>query len=218
MVRALQPNACMFSDAGPDIRWVGNENGTAGATCWATLNRRDFAPGQADTRRLNRGDRHGADWLPAECDVSIRPGWFYHASEDRSVKTPQQLVNLYFASVGRGASLLLNLPPDRRGQIPEADARSLKEFHRIIDNIFSTNLARAATITASSTRGNGAGFAAQNALGGQPGRFWAAEDGVTNAELVLQWPKPVTFSVVRLREYIPLGQRVEAFALDQWQL
>ncbi|MGA2544474.1 MAG: family 20 glycosylhydrolase [Verrucomicrobiota bacterium] len=217
IVRELQPNACMFSDGGPDIRWVGNENGTAGVTCWATLNRRDFAPGQSDTGRLNRGDRPGADWLPAECDVSIRPGWFYHASEDRSVKTPQQLVNLYFASVGRGASLLLNLPPDRRGQIAGADARSLQEFHRIIDNIFSNNLALDAKITASSTRGNDAGFTAENVLRGLPGRYWAAEDGVTNAELVLQWPKAVTFSVVRLREYIPLGQRVETYSLDQWQ-
>ena len=218
IVRQLQPNACMFSDAGPDIRWAGNENGTAGATCWATLDRRDFAPGQSDARRLNRGDRSGADWVPAECDVSIRPGWFYHASEDRSVKTPQQLVNLYFASVGRGASLLLNLPPDRRGQIADADARSLQEFHRIIDNIFSNNIAQTAKATASSTRENDdAHFGAQNVLTGLPGRYWVADDGVTNAELVLQWPKPVTFSVVRLREYIPLGQRIESFALDQWQ-
>jgi alpha-L-fucosidase len=218
IVRQLQPNACMFSDAGPDIRWAGNENGTAGATCWATLDRRDFAPGQSDARRLNRGDRSGADWVPAECDVSIRPGWFYHASEDRSVKTPQQLVNLYFASVGRGASLLLNLPPDRRGQIAAADARSLQEFNRLIDNIFSNNVALTARASASSTRDNDdAHFGAQNALRGLPGVFWAAADGSTNAELVLQWPKPITFNIVRLREYIPLGQRIESFALDQWQ-
>ena len=113
--------ACMFSDAGPDIRWVGNEQGVAGQTCWATLNAADFAPGRANEKRLNVGDRPGTDWIPAECDVSIRPGWFYHASEDRRVKTPGQLVDLYFKSVGRGATLMLNVPPDRRGQIHEND-------------------------------------------------------------------------------------------------
>ena len=88
IVRDLQPDAVMFSDAGPDVRWVGNENGIAGDPCWATLNRDDFAPGEADEARLNPGDRPGTHWLPAECDVSIRPGWFYHASEDAKVKTP----------------------------------------------------------------------------------------------------------------------------------
>ena len=115
IVRDLQPMACMFSDAGPDIRWVGNEQGVAGETCWATLNAADFAPGRANEKRLNAGDRPGTDWMPAECDVSIRPGWFYHASEDRRVKTPRQLLDLYFKSVGRGATLMLNVPPDRRG-------------------------------------------------------------------------------------------------------
>jgi alpha-L-fucosidase len=101
------------SDAGPDVRWVGNERGIAGETCWATLNREDFVPGRADEARLNRGDRPGTHWAPAECDVSIRPGWFYHAREDSRVRTPQNLVDLYYSSVGRGASLLLNLAPDR---------------------------------------------------------------------------------------------------------
>src|SRR5208282_6245215 len=126
IVRELQPGACMFSDGGPDIRWVGNERGEAGATCWATLDRQDFAPGLADEARLNRGDRPGTDWLPAECDVSIRPGWFYHSREDNQVKTPRQLVELYYNSVGRGASFLLNVPPDRRGQISKNDLDSLR--------------------------------------------------------------------------------------------
>jgi alpha-L-fucosidase len=128
MVRDLQPGACIFSDAGPDVRWVGNERGEAGDPCWATLDPEGFAPGVADEARLNRGDRPGTRWLPAECDVSIRPGWFHHPSEDGRVKTAGELLELYFASVGRGASLLLNIPPDRRGQVPEDDARRCASF------------------------------------------------------------------------------------------
>jgi alpha-L-fucosidase len=219
LVRDLQPTACMFSDGGPDIRWVGNERGTAGVTCWATLNRDEFAPGQADEKRLNSGDRPGTHWLPAECDVSIRPGWFYHASEDSKVRTPAQLVDLYYASVGRGASFLLNLPPDRRGRIPDADVQSLREFHRIIESTFANNLAAGSKISASNTRGGGGDsrFAPQNVLDGKRATYWATDDAVTTPELILDLGKEVTFNVVRLREFLPLGQRIEAFALDQWK-
>ena len=121
---------------GPTCAGSGNEKGIAGDPSWATLNRDDFAPGEADEARLNRGDRPGTHWLPAECDVSIRPGWFYHASEDEKVKTPVELLDLYYQSVGRGASFLLNLPPDRRGRIHENDERSLRGFKRLLDATF----------------------------------------------------------------------------------
>src|SRR5215831_98768 len=133
LVRGLQPGTCIWSDAGPDARWVGNESGVAGQTCWATLNRADFAPGQADSKRLSSGDRPGTDWVPAECDVSIRPGWFYHSKDDDKVRSPQNLLELYFKSVGRGASLLLNVPPDRRGQIHENDVQALREFRKLLN-------------------------------------------------------------------------------------
>ncbi len=217
LVRDLQPLACMFSDGGPDLRWVGNERGQAGATCWATLNAADFAPGSADSRRLNRGDRPGTDWVPAECDVSIRPGWFYHAAEDTRVKTPRELLDLYYKSVGRGAGLLLNLPPDRRGLIHDNDARSLREFRRLVDATFAHDLARAAKVTASNFRGNAARFAPANVTDNQRDTYWSTDDAATAPEIVLDLGKPVTFNVVRIREYLPLGQRIEAFALDQWQ-
>jgi alpha-L-fucosidase len=217
IIRDLQPGACVFSDAGPDIRWVGNERGIAGETCWATLDRRDFAPGDADSARLNRGDHPGTDWVPAECDVSIRPGWFYHASEDGAVKTPQELAKLYFDSVGRGAGLLLNLPPDQRGQIADADVKALRGFRKILDDTFGDDLARGATVTASNIRGGDTEFAAANVIAGKPDTYWTTDDGVTNAEVTLTFAQPVTFNVVRLREYLPLGQRVEGFALDTWQ-
>ena len=217
IVRDLQPDAMMFSDAGPDVRWVGNEKGIAGDPSWATLDRDDFAPGEANEARLNRGDRPGTHWLPAECDVSIRPGWFYHAAEDAQVKTPHDLLDLYYTSVGRGASFLLNIPPDRRGRIPENDERSLRGFKRLLDAIFGIDLARGARATASNVRGGDARFAAANVLDGRRDTYWTTDDAVTTPELVLDLGRPVTFNVVSLREHLPLGQRVEDWALDAWR-
>jgi alpha-L-fucosidase len=217
MVRELRPDACLFSDAGPDVRWVGNERGIAGETCWATLNAKDFAPGRADEKRLNHGDRPGTHWLPAECDVSIRPGWFYHASEDAKVRTPQNLSEIYYASVGRGASMLLNLPPDRRGQINENDERALSEFRRILTATFADDLAQGARVSAGNMRGGDQRFRPQNVTDNRRETFWATDDDVRTPELVLNLKREVTFNVVRLREYLPLGQRVEAFAVDVWR-
>jgi len=217
IVRELQPSACMFSDAGPDVRWVGNERGFAGETCWATLNREDFAPGIADAKRLNRGDRPGTHWLPAECDVSIRPGWFYHASEDARVKTPRQLLEIYYNSVGRGGSMLLNLPPDRRGLIHENDVKSLREFRRLLDATFEHDFARAAKITTSNVRGGDRQFFAARLIDARRDTYWSTDDAVLTPEVVVQWRKPVTCNVVSLRERLPLGQRVEGFAIDAWQ-
>ena len=157
------------------------------------------------------------DWVPAECDVSIRPGWFYHASQDNQVKTPQQLLDIYYQSVGRGACLNLNLPPDRRGQIHENDVRSLREFRRILDETFARNLAGQAKLSADNVRGNDKRFAAENLIDGDRNTYWASDDQITTPTLVADLGKPVTFNVVSLREYLPLGQRIEAFAVDRWQ-
>jgi alpha-L-fucosidase len=216
IVRDLQPEAVMFSDGGPDVRWVGNEKGVAGDPSWATLNRDDFSPGEADEARLNRGDRPGTHWLPAECDVSIRPGWFYHASEDDKVKTPADLLDLYFESVGRGASFLLNVPPDRRGRVHESDAESLRGFRGLLDATFGTDLARGARASASNVRGGDSRFAASNVVDGRRDTYWSTDDGVTTPDLILDLGRPVTFNVVSLREHLPLGQRVEDWALDAW--
>jgi alpha-L-fucosidase len=217
LVRKLQPMTCIFSDAGPDIRWVGNEGGTAGNPCWETLTLSDFFPGDADTKRLNTGDRPGADWAPAECDVSIRPGWFYHPEEDGVVKTPKQLLDIYFKSVGRGATMLLNIPPDRNGQIHPTDIASLEGFASLRDAIFANDLARQARVTATNTRGNSRRYRPENVIDEKRDTYWATDDGVTNAYIVMEFSQPVTFNVVRLREYPPLGQRVEGFVLEQWQ-
>ena len=219
LVRDLQPDCVLFSDAGPDIRWVGNERGVAGETCWATSNSDDFVPGRADMARLNRGDRPGKHWVPAECDVSIRPGWFYHRHEDDQVKTPQALVDLYYSSVGRGASFLLNLPPDRRGRIHDNDVRSLREFRRILDATFATNLAAGARVHASNVRGSGSDprFAAANVLDGNRDTYWTTDDHVVTPTLTLDLGRPISFNVVRLREHLPLGQRVISIKIDMWR-
>jgi alpha-L-fucosidase len=218
IVRDLQPGACMFSDAGPDVRWVGNERGIAGETCWATMIGDDFVPGQADPARLNRGDHPGTHWLPAECDVSIRPGWFYHPAEDDRVRTPGNLADLYLQSVGRGANLLLNLPPDRRGQIHEADVRALQGFRRWHDRAFAVDLARQAIAVAGMPQQSIERFSPRNALDGSRETCWYAGDGNTRSpQLVLEFNQPIRFDIVGLREYLPLGQRVEWFAVDAWQ-
>jgi alpha-L-fucosidase len=204
------------------VRWVGNERGVAGETCWATLNRDDFVPGEADHVRLNTGDRPGTHWLPAECDVSIRPGWFYHAAEDERVKSPDQLVDLYFKSVGRGASFLLNLPPDRRGQIHPTDTRNLIEFRRRVETMFAHNLALGASSITGPMRGRDGRFSPRNLVDSDPETYWATDDRLTTPEAILAFREPVRFNVIGLREHLPLGQRVAAFAVDalvdgQWQ-
>ena len=218
LVRELQPNACLFSDAGPDVRWAGNERGVAGETCWATLNSADFVPGRADESRLNAGDRMGTEWVPAECDVSIRPGWFYHSAEDGRVRSARDLVDLYYSSVGRGASLLLNLAPDRRGRIPDADVRILREFRRLLDATFSKDLARTATASSSDVRGGGldSRYLPANILDGRRDTYWSTDDEVRTPGLILDLRQESTFNVVRIREFLPLGQRVDSFALDRW--
>ncbi len=163
-----------------------------------------------------QGERNGADWLPGEVDVSIRPGWFYHAREDQRVRSPANLLKIYYESVGRGANLILNIPPDRRGRIHENDVKSLREWRRLLDATFAKNLAQGAKASASNTRGNDRKFAAANVLGGKPGTYWATDDGVTTPELVFDLGPPVALNVARVREYLPLGQRIDAIAVDTW--
>jgi alpha-L-fucosidase len=166
------------------------------------------------TAMLNAGCRSGASWLPAECDVSIRPGWFYHATEDDKVRTPENLMDLYFKSVGRGASFLLNLPPDRRGLVHENDVQSLQGFKARLDEIFGENLAKGATCSASNTRGGLEDFVPAAVIDGESKTYWSTDDDVTTPELVLELQGSVTFNIISLREHLPLGQRVDRFAID----
>jgi alpha-L-fucosidase len=160
------------------------------------------------------GTKHGKHWIPAECDVSIRPGWFFHPAEDSRVKTPAQLFDLYCRSVGHGASFLLNIPPNREGRFSEPDVQSLKGFGEIMRETFRNNLAAHATVTGSNARG---GFPAKNLLSTNSHHCWATDDGVSTPSAELDLGGDKTFDLIRLREPIELGQRVEGFAVDAWQ-
>jgi alpha-L-fucosidase len=221
IARKLAPGAVLFGDVGPDVRWVGNEKGHAGETCWATYTPHapdaGKAPGNGYTKDYEgtEGQRDGEFWMPAECDVSLRPGWFYHKEQDDKVKSPDTLLSLYYQSVGRGACLDLGLSPDRRGLLYESDVRSLAEFGRIIKETFAVNLAKGATLKASNVRGgNLAKFGAKNLLDDDRYSYWATDDQVTTPELVVDLYRNKTFNVICLRENIKLGQRIEAVAID----
>jgi len=148
VVRKLSPNTIIFSDIGPDARWCGNEKGFAGKTNWNTLDTAGFRRGSGapPTDTLNEGNIYGKNWIPAECDVSIRPGWFYHKAEDSLVKTPKELFEIYLKSVGRGANLILNVPPDTEGLITKYDSASLINFKKLRDETFSNDLSKKDTI------------------------------------------------------------------------
>ncbi len=207
LVHQLQPDACTFDPLGADIRWVGNEDGVAGDPCWPTMPNHPYVQSEG-----NSGVRGGALWWPAETDVSIRPGWFYHADEDSRVKSPERLVQLYDESVGRGTNLNLNLPPDRRGRIADQDVKILKSFGDAIRATFATDLAKGAVAHASATRG--AAFAASRVLDGNRETYWTTPDGTTTPTLTLDLKPGTRFDVIRLREYLPLGVRVTRFAVD----
>jgi alpha-L-fucosidase len=214
IVRKLQPNAVIFSDVGPDIRWVGNERGIAPYPNWATFSPvgPDGGPAAPGHCKTQDGSPDGKQWIPAEVDVSIRPGWFWHAHENGRVRSPKNLLDLYFNSVGKGSSFLLNVPPDRRGLIHENDVIALTGFKNALDRMFSKNLAAGAKITADSNRGTG--FEAARVLDNDRKTYWAAPDGKLDATLELTLPEARKFSVIRLREPIQLGQRIRKFAVD----
>jgi len=141
LVRELQPDAVMFSDAGPDIRWIGNEIGVAGETNWSTVDP-DVVPypgatGEQVSNMLQHGDPNGTVWRPGETDVSIRPGWFYHPAEDERVKSVDDLVSLYFTSVGRNSKLLLNIPPTRDGLLHATDVQRIRGMRARLDTVFA---------------------------------------------------------------------------------
>lgn len=216
IVREKQPNAVLFSDAGPDVRWVGNERGFAGETNWSTITREGIQIGKADTKLLNVGDSAGRDWMVAECDVSVRPGWFYHSKEDTMVKSVAELVDIYYKSVGRNGTLLLNVPPDRRGLFHETDVARLKAFGETIRATFANNFAANKPATASETRGEHPTYAANLITDGDPATYWAPEDGTTSGWVEIDLGQPTTFDRMMLREPVRLGQRINAFRVEAW--
>ncbi len=219
LIRKHQPMASVFGDGGPDVRWVGNEKGFAAETCWAVTHAGSGLAGGQDyyvDDQLNAGSPKGNVWRPAECDVSIRPGWFYHAHEDGRVKDLRALSEIYFASVGRGQGLNLNIPPTPQGRLHERDVASLRALRAHLDAMSKVDHARGAKAESATRRGGDARFAAAALTDGKRDTYWCGEDGDRTPEAVITLPAPATVDVVRVREFTPLGQRVEGFALDAW--
>ena len=209
-VTRYQPNALVFSDVGPGCRWVGNEEGRAGETCWSTIDVDGCEPGTGNPPSdfLTHGKQGGKSWIPAEADVSIRPGWFWHKGEHP--KTVDELMEIYYNSVGRNALLLLNVPPDNRGLIPAEDSAVLVAFRAERDRIFSKDLAQGAK--ASGQHRLGKRYSAQNVLDTAYHTYWAATGN--DATLTIKLDSVTEFDIIVLQEYIPLGQRVTSVLLS----
>lgn len=214
IVRQLQPNAVIFSDGGPDIRWVGTEEGFANETNWSIMRRDEIYPGWPKYVELRSGHEDGTHWLPAEVNTSIRPGWYYHPGEDHQVKTLPRLVQTYYESIGRNGNFLLNLPVDTRGLVHEKDVAQLVALKNQIDKDFANEIGRAALASATDVRGDHAQFDASRVNDSNLESYWSTNDSVTQASITLDLGEPTEVNRILLQEYIPLGQRVKHFIVD----
>lgn len=233
LIRSIQPNACI-TVMGPDVRWCGNEAGDTRESEWSVLpteffSQEEIAAKSQQTddvtfreKTINQMDRDlgsrdflqgakGLRWWPAETDVSIRPGWFYHASEDDQVRTPQNLIDIWYRSVGGNSTLLLNIPPDRFGLLHENDVKSLREMGEYIQNVFADNLAKDAHFTADSDDGIHTADALRN---DSYDSYYKTNDGVNTAVLHICLNKVYDISHVVIKEHIPMSQRIEKYRTD----
>lgn len=202
------PDAMIFGGTCQTIRWVGNEQGWAGDTDWCMIN-----PELSDnTKHLNHGSENGTHWIPAEVDVSIRPGWFYHKREDHQVKSVAQMTDIYYRSVGHNANLLLNFPINLDGKIPALDSLRATEWHEVIVNDFKDNILKNAEVRVDNERGRK--FKAENVIDDDWDTYWATDDGYNFGTISFSFDKPVKMNRVVLQEYIPLGQRVKDFYME----
>ena len=221
LVKDLQPGAVTFGDGGTDVRWCGNERGYSGETCWSTVDphrirfpgdsgiceANDARASEGSSGMLNEGQEQLAGkpsvWRAAECDVSIRPGWFYHESENSEVRTVENLVELYFHSVGRNSLLLLNLPPTPEGLVHAIDAERVRDFRAGIDRLFSVDLARNARVVAEG---------GESLIDGSPDTWWGFPEACATVEIWLE--RPASIGILSLQEAVQFGQRVAAWRVE----
>ncbi len=220
MIRELQPDIVIWNDGGDraDLRWVGTEAGYVGETNWSLLN----ATGDVPWEMLHYGVENGDSWVPAEVNTSIRPEWFYHPSEDSKVKTLPQLMDIYYHSIGRNATLLLNFPIMPNGLIHPSDEKAALDLAQAVDEAFAVNLADEAKTEATNVRGKSKEYNASKAIDGDKETYWATDDSVIVASLTIDFGKPTTFNRFLAQEYIRLGQRVKSFTVEalvdgEWQ-
>ena len=229
LIRKLQPTATI-AIMGPDVRWVGTETGYGRDTEWSVVpaNNLDAAAitgnSQQEVSFKPQGDMRGNDlggrdkiknakglvWYPAETDVSIRPGWFFHPEENDKVKSPEKLLDIYYNSVGKNSVLLLNIPPDKDGLINKSDIESLQDWKRLRDETFATDLAKGAEVSCAN------GLNLKSVLDDDYQTYFTTKNKDTSAVLTFKLKNPETFDVLLLQENISVGQRVEKFVLEYW--
>jgi alpha-L-fucosidase len=214
-VRKLQPNAVIFSDVGPDIRWVGNERGEAGETNWNTINNQGWHAGMAGIeKQLNEGHENGFAYQPTEIDVSIRPGWFYHANENQKVKSADELMAIYLKSVGRNGNLLLNVPPDMNGQITSFDSLALLNFKEKRAELFANKikiLPENILINSLKTKDGNVIFDGDNST------FLNTKNNSKSIEIIVNLDKNIPIKGLLLREYLPKGQHINYFEIKAFE-
>jgi alpha-L-fucosidase len=214
LIYKTAPKTLVWGVGPSEARWIGNEEGRAGKTNWSLLRQKDELAGKVHYTEFMSGHEDGEKWVPGEADVSIRPGWFYHAVEDDKVRPLDEMVDIYYESVGRNATLLLNLPVDKRGLVNENDQARLKELVSTIKSDFKTDVLAGSNIKADNVRGNSADFTGKKVADGNKNSYWATDDNVKSASVVFEFEKPTSINRILLQEYIKLGQRVKAFNVE----
>jgi alpha-L-fucosidase len=214
LVHKLQPQCVIWNDGGKrgDLRWVGTEAGYVGETNWSLLD----STGEVPWNMLHYGLENGNAWVQAEVNTSIRPEWFYHPAENTRVKALPQLMDLYYNSVGRNATMLLNFPIMPNGLINEVDEKNATEFAATVKKTFAINLAKNAKAEAANFRNNDKKFGAQNVIDENKNTYWATDDNVTASSLTINFGKATSFNRFLVQEYIRLGQRVKSFSIEAW--
>lgn len=212
LIRKLQPKIVIWNDGGDrgDLRWVGTEDGYVGETNWSLLN----STGEVGFEMLHHGVENGDAWVPAEVNTSIRPEWFYHKSEDTKVKSVYALQEIYYNSIGRNGSLLLNFPIMPNGLINDRDEKVVLDFAKQIKESFRTNLASGALVSSSNVRGGSDLYSAEKSVDGESETYLATDDSVSKASLIIDFKRPVVFNRFMIQEYIRYGQRVKAFSVE----
>ncbi|CAD0005461.1 alpha-L-fucosidase [Flavobacterium salmonis] len=214
LIYKTAPKTLVWGVGPSEARWIGNEEGRAGKTNWSLLRQKDELAGKVHYSEFMSGHEDGEKWVPGEADVSIRPGWFYHKVEDDKVRSLDEMVDIYYESIGRNATLLLNLPVDRRGLVHENDEARLKELVSTIKSDFKTELLAGTKVSADNIRVNSTLFSAKNVTDGDKNTYWATDDNVKTASITFEFDKPTDVNRILLQENIALGQRVKSFNVE----
>lgn len=231
-IRSYQPGACI-SVCGPDVRWCGNEGGQTRVAEWSVVPQRlsrvetikalsqqedseEFRTRKISSKDEDLGSRQALleeeelIWYPSEVDTSIRPGWFYHSHEDDKVRPLEELLQIYYNSVGGNSTLLLNIPPGPDGLLAAPDLERLDQIGAYLQKAFQDNLGKTAQIFVDW----GEGELPLDQISKDDGTFFQTPEGITGADFVFCWPEPVCIRHIVMKEHIPMSQRIENFEIS----